>query len=60
MMHKKLTKTIAITAIAALVAALALAAAGIISWKLFWLIILVCGSIAYFVIPRLRKISEQH
>ncbi len=39
---------------ASLIAALTLAALGMITWRLFWIIAILAAFIAYYVIPKLK------
>jgi len=57
-MESKLIKIFAVVMIVFLVAALVLLAAKVISWPLFWVIVLLAAAVAYFVIPWMRKLGE--
>jgi len=50
-------KVLAIICAVILILALILVAAGFITWKLFWIIVIITAVMAYVVIPWLRKKS---
>lgn len=50
-------KALAIICAVVLILTLVLVAAGFITWKLFWIIVIITAVMAYVVIPWLRKKS---
>ncbi len=50
-------KALAIICTVVLILALIFVAAGFITWKLFWIIVIITAIMAYVVIPWLRKKS---
>lgn len=53
-----LTKILSWILIVFLVLMLAMAAARIVTWKLFWMAVILIAATAYFVIPKLRVKEE--
>jgi len=54
MNRKQVAKILAIVGLIVIVANLALIAFGHITWRLFWVVVLFCAALAYFIIPKIR------
>jgi len=53
-----LTKILSWILIVFLVAGLTMAAARVITWKLFWVIVVIIAITAYFIVPKLKAKEE--
>ena len=51
----KLAKVLGLVGIVACVLLLVFVAAGIITWRLFWMLIIVVAIFAYFIIPNMSS-----
>ena len=53
--NSAIAKIVSVALIAILIANILLLALGVISWRLFWVVIIVVAILAYYGIPRLKK-----